>query len=155
MKLKTFTDLRGQDVVLTSTTNPRFKYLEEQPMKIWYRGEVVEALLRGLSNFHTSYVKSMVIRNGLLEVTTRNSVYIFEFNDKDLWEDSEVITENREELEKEIVEAETKFVTRSQGTFSKKYNNNDASCSAPAFTAGGYSFEDNSGYDSGSSSGGE
>jgi hypothetical protein len=155
MKLRTFTDLRGQDVVLTSTTNPRFKYLEEQPMKIWYRGEVVEALLRGLSNFHTSYVKSMVIRNGLLEVTTRNSVYIFEFNDKDLWEDSEVITENREELEKEIVETETKFVTRSQGTFSKKYNNNDASCSAPAFTAGGYSFEDNSGYDSGSSSGGE
>ena len=146
MQLKTFTDLRGQDVVLTHTTNEKFKYLEEQPMRIWYRGEVVEAALRGLSNFHTSYVKSMEINNGLLKVTTRNSVYIFEFNDKDLWEDSEIITENREELEKEIVEVETAFVTRSQGTFSRGYGcNNDASCNAPAFVAGGYSFEDNVG----------
>lgn len=156
MQLKTFTDLKDQDVVLTHTTNQRFKYLEKQPMKIWYRGNVVEALLKDLSNFHTSYVKSMEINNGLLKVTTRNSVYIFEFSDESLWEDSEVITEDREELEKEIVKVETAFITKSQRTFSKNYDySNDASCSAPAFTAGGYSFEDNSGYDSGSSNGGE
>lgn len=139
MQLKTFTDLRGQDVVLTHTTNPRFKYLEEQPMRIWYRGEVVEALLRGLSNFHTSYVKAMEINNGLLKVTTRNSVYIFEFNDRDLWEDSEVITENREELEEKVRQVESKMRT------SVTYGMNDTSCSAPAFTAGGYSFADNIG----------
>lgn len=134
MQLKTFTNLRGQDVVLTHTTNPKFKYLEEQPMIIWYRGEVVEALLRDLSYFRTSYVKSMEIYNGSLKVTTRNSVYIFNFNDKDLWEDSGVITEDRVELEKEIRQVEQKY-----------YSTNDASCSAPAFVAGGYSFADNAG----------
>lgn len=78
MQLKKFTDIQSQDVILTHTTNPRFKYLEDETMKISYRDNVIVATMREFSNFHTSYVKSMEILNNLLRVTTRNSVCTFE-----------------------------------------------------------------------------
>lgn len=106
MQLKEFKDIQREPVVLMYTSNPKYGYLEGEPMIISFRKEVIEAILRGLSNFHTSYVKSMQITDGILKVETRNSIYEFAFRNKEFWDNSELIFQNRKELEKEIVKIE-------------------------------------------------
>jgi len=111
MKLKAFSDIQEQSAVLAATTNRNFQHLIEEPVTISYQDSViyVDVKKKLRKDFHTSYIKSMEIFNHTLRVVTRNSVYIFVLEDKDYWDNSEVV-EDRQELEAKIQQFEGSLV---------------------------------------------
>lgn len=71
-----------KNVVMIGSSNPRFNYLNEEGFLSPYGGCIVFNNGHLHPAFRTSYITKVILKDNILEFTTRNSVYTFKVKDK-------------------------------------------------------------------------
>lgn len=89
------------NVVMVGSSNPRFNYINEKGVL----GSINSCIVFNNGHLHpafrTSYITKVILKDNILEFTTRNSIYTFKVNDK--VETEKVLFELSKE-DKEIIE---------------------------------------------------
>lgn len=71
-----------KQVVMIGSSNPRFNYLNEEGVLSHYGGCIVFNNGHLHPAFITSYITKVILKDDIIEFTTRNSVYTFKIKDK-------------------------------------------------------------------------
>ena len=69
-------------VVMIGSSNPRFNYLNEKGFLSPYGACIVFNNGHLHPAFRTSYITKVILKDNIIEFTTRNSVYTFKIKDK-------------------------------------------------------------------------
>lgn len=73
-----FKSVEGEyQAVVVNITNPRFRYLINTSQTV----KLVPIKCNVGTSMYTSYIHSVDIKNGLISIKTRNSIYEFKIND--------------------------------------------------------------------------
>lgn len=73
-----FKSVEGEyQAVVVNITNPRFRYLINTSQTV----KLVSLQCNVGTSMYTSYIHSVDIKNGLISIKTRNSIYEFKIND--------------------------------------------------------------------------
>ena len=70
------------NVVMIGSSNPRFNYSNEEGFLSPYGGCIVFNNGHLHPAFRTSYITKVILKDNIIEFTTRNSVYTFKIKDK-------------------------------------------------------------------------
>lgn len=96
-----FKSVEGEyQAVVVNTTNPRFKYLVNTSQTV----KLVPIQCNVGTSMYTSYIHSVDIKNGLITIKTRNSIYEFKINDL-------TINEHFSLTDEEIAHVEQRLLT--------------------------------------------
>lgn len=81
-RFETAVAFKNVEARLVKTSNPRFKYYEDN-ISPYFR---LENMMAFFGTFRSSYIVQVYLEGSMMTVTTRNSTYVFEILDAELLE---------------------------------------------------------------------
>ena len=95
-----FKSVEGEyNAVVVNITNPRFKYLINTSQTV----KLVPLQCNICTSVFTSYIHSVDIKNGLISIKTRNSVYEFKIDDLSIDKHFSLTDEEIEHIEQRLL----------------------------------------------------